>query len=154
MPRTLAVKLKLNKAPAAEPHVKSEKENTQITKSKLEQLSDQLQVPQNMEKVMVPRTISPAAEQPPPNSRRAATGLVHTTLRSTEVIETEAKTIGKESSHKEIYKFVNTNSNLNVVFMDVTKTVKNFEIINENESSSKTLLSSKPHCPIDRTPWQ
>ena len=113
-----------------------------------------------MENVMVPRTISPAAAQPAPNSRRAATGesSVHTTQRSTEVIETEAKTIGKESSHKEMYTIFNTNINPNLGFMDVekygTKTMKNFEIQNENESSSKTLLSSKSHSLIDRTPWQ
>ena len=76
-----------------------------------------------MENVMVPRTMSPAAAQPPPNSRRAATGesSLYTTQRSTEVIKTEAKTIGKTSSHREKYKIVNTNSNLNLVFMDVKK---------------------------------
>ena len=101
MPPTLAVKLKLNKeilnkAPAAVPDFKSEREDTKITESKLEEQSAQLKVPKNMEKVMVPRTMSPAAPLPTPNSRRAATGesSVHTTQRSTEVIETEAKTIG------------------------------------------------------------
>ena len=71
-----------------------------------------------------------------------------------EDIETEANTIGKKSSHKEKYKIVNADSNLNLGFMDVTKTVKDFEIHNENKSSSKTLLSSKSHSYIDRTPWQ
>ena len=51
MPPILAVKLKLNKeilnkAPAAVPDFESEKEDTKITKSKLEGQSDQLKVPQ------------------------------------------------------------------------------------------------------------
>ena len=135
MPPTLAVKLKLNKeilnkAPAAVPDFKSEREDTKITESKLEEQSDQLKVPKNMEKVMVPRTMSPAAPLPTPNIRRAATGenSVHTTQRSTEVIEKEAKTIGKKSSHKEKYKIANTNSNLNLGFMDVTTVSEEFEI--------------------------
>ena len=68
---------------------------------------------------------------------------VHTTTqRSTEVVKTGAKTNGKKSTHKEKYKIVNTNSNLDLGFMDVTKKVKNFEIHDKNESSSNNLLSS------------
>ena len=108
-----------------------------------------------MEKVTVPRTMSPATALPTPNSRRAVSGesSVHTTQRSTLVVETGAKTNGKKSSQKEKYYIVNSNRNLNLGFMDVTKTIKNFEIHDENESSLNTLLSSKCHSHIDRTPW-
>ena len=59
----MVVKLKLNneidnKASAADPEAPSP------------------QVPKNTEKVKVPRTISLAAAQPPPNDRRASTGKV------------------------------------------------------------------------------
>ena len=79
-------------------------------------------------------TISTAAAPTTQDSSSAETGkgTVHTSQRSTEDIETEAKTNGKESSHKEKYKIVKTNNNDNLGFMDVTKTVKNFEINNEN----------------------
>ena len=82
------VKLKLNneilnKAPAAGPDFESEREDTQITESKLEEQSDQLKVTKNTEKVMVPRTMSPAAPLHTRNSRRAMTGesSVHKTQR-------------------------------------------------------------------------
>ena len=94
---------------------------------------------------MVLRTMSPAAALPTPNSRRAGTGesTAHTTQRSTEDIKTVVKTNGKKSSHKEKYIIVNTNSNLNLGFMDVTR-VKNFEIHDkENKSSSNNLFTSK-----------
>ena len=105
---------------------------------------------------MVLWTMSPAAALPTPNSRRAGTGksTAHTTQRSTEDIKTVVKTNGKKSSHNEKYKIVNTNSNLNLGFMDVTR-VKNFEIHDkENKSSSNNLFTSKSHSYIDRTPWQ
>ena len=62
MPPTLAVKLKLNKdilnkAPSAVPDFESEREDTQITEPKLEDKPDQLKVPKDMEKVMVPQTV-------------------------------------------------------------------------------------------------
>ena len=75
----------LNKAPAAVPCFESEREDTQITESKLEDKPHHLKVPQNMEKVMVLRTMSPAAALPTPNSRSAGTGdsTLHTTQQRT-----------------------------------------------------------------------
>ena len=76
------------------------------------------------------RTISPAAAPTTQDSSSAETGkgTVHTEQRATEDIENKAKTNGKESSLKEKYKIVKTYNNINLGFMDVTKTVKNFEI--------------------------
>ena len=66
------------------------------------------------------------SEPPVPTIPGKAT--VHTAPRATEDINKEAKTNGKESSLKEKYKIVKTNNNINLGFMDITKTVKNFEI--------------------------
>ena len=104
---------------------------------------------------MVPRTMSPATALPTPYSRRAGPGesSVHTIQRSMEVIKTVVKTNGKKSAHKEKYKIVNTNSNLNLGFMDV-RIVKNFEIHDkEYVKVSNNLLSSKSQSHIERTPW-
>ena len=58
--------------------------------------------------------MSHAAAPTTQDSSSAETGksTVHTSQRATEDIETEAKTNGKESSHKEKYKIVKTNTNI------------------------------------------
>ena len=124
----------LIEALTAVPGLESKWEATKITKTKLEDKIDQLKVIKNIELVNEPRTIYPAAAPTTQDSSSAETGkgTVHTSQRATEDIETKAKTNGKESSHKEKYKILKTNNNINLGFMDVTKTVKNFEINNEN----------------------
>ena len=74
--------------------------------------------------------MSPAAAPTTPDSSSAETGesTVHTTQRSTEDIETVVKANGKHPSHKEKFKIVNSNSNLNLGFMDVTTVSEEFEI--------------------------
>ena len=103
-----AAKSKLKKemlvqAPIAVPGFESKEEATKITKTKLEDKPDDLTVLKNMELVNELRTISPAATPTTLGSSSAETGksTVHTSQRATEDIETEAKTNGKESSHKE-----------------------------------------------------
>ena len=100
-----------------------------------------------MEKVTEFRTMLPAAAPTTQDSSSAETGkgTVHTSQRATEDIKTKAKTNGKESSHKEKYKIVKTNNNINLGFMDVTKTVKNFEIHDkENNQVPRVFYSSRP----------
>ena len=88
----------------------------------------------------MPKTIFLAAAQPP-NGRRASTGevSVSNTLRYTEVINTKVRTNGKNGiSHK-------LNPGLMEVEKNVTRTVKDFKINNQDEASSETLSSSNPH---------
>ena len=91
--------------------------------------------------------MSPAAAPTTQDSSSAETGTVtlHMSPRTTEDIETEAKTNGKESSHKEKYKILKTNNNINLGFMDATITVKNFKIHDkENNQVPKVFTPADP----------
>ena len=102
----------------------------------------------------MPKTIFLAAAQPP-NSRRVSAGedSVPNTLRYTEVINTEDRTIGKKGiSHKEMYEIVHANSTHNPGFTEVenivTRTLEVLEIIHQDEASSQDLFiqhSTYPH---------
>ena len=81
----------------------------------------------------------------PDGSAETGNPTVHSALRTTEDLNKEAKTNGKNHLTKGKHKIPKTNNNYNVGFMDVKETVKNNEInVKENNQVPSVLTPADP----------
>ena len=133
-------------APNAVPGLESKDEATKITKTHEEDKIDPLKVITNMEMVNEPQTISLAAALTTQDgSAETGNPTVHSASRTTEDLNKEAKTNGKNHLTKGKHKIPKTNNNYNVGFMDVKETVKNNDInVKEKNQVPSVLTPADP----------